>query len=53
MTEFKRATNEIEHWGRVEEKCDFFGVDELDLAGDIYLRRFKNVILEIRLNGWI
>ena len=26
MTDFKRATNEIEHWARVEEICDFFGV---------------------------
>ena len=42
MTEFKRATNEIEHWARVEEICDFFGVEDPDLAGDIYLRRFKN-----------
>ena len=42
MTEFKRATNEIEHWARVEEICDFFGVEDPDLAGDIYVRRFKN-----------
>ena len=42
MTEFKRATNEIEHWARVEEICDFFGVEDPDLAGDIYMRRFKN-----------
>tara|TARA_Y100001978_G_C23449131_1_gene316815 strand:+ start:152 stop:388 length:237 start_codon:yes stop_codon:yes gene_type:complete len=26
INEFKRATNEIEYWARVEEKCDFFGV---------------------------
>ena len=45
MTEFKRATNEIEHWARVEEICDFFGVEDPDLAGDIYLRRFKNLTL--------
>ena len=25
ITQFKRATNEIEHWARVEEICDFFG----------------------------
>ena len=41
-TEFKRATNEIEHWARVEEICDFFGVEDPDLAGDIYVRKFKN-----------
>ena len=46
MTEFKRATNEIEHWARVEEICDFFGVDDPDLAGDIYIRRFKNLTLD-------
>ena len=43
MTAFKRATNEIEHWARVEEICDFFGVDDPDLAGDVYVRRFKNL----------
>ena len=46
MTEFKRATNEIEHWARVEERCDFFGVEDPDLAGDIYLRRFKSLTAE-------
>ena len=46
MTEFKRATNEIEHWARVEEICDFFGVEDPDLAGDIYLRRFKHLTLD-------
>ena len=43
MTEFKRATNEIEHWARVEEICDFFGVEDPDLAGEVYVRRFKNL----------
>tara|TARA_Y100001968_G_scaffold312088_1_gene334867 strand:+ start:381 stop:746 length:366 start_codon:yes stop_codon:yes gene_type:complete len=43
ITEFKRATNEIEHWTRVEAICDFFGVDDPEMAGDIYLRRFKNL----------
>ncbi len=42
ITEFKRATNEIEHWARVEEICDFFGVEDPDYAGDIYVRRFKD-----------
>ena len=42
MTTFKRATNEIEHWARVEEICDFFGVNDPDLAGDVYVRRFKS-----------
>ena len=42
ITEFKRATNEIEHWARVEEICDFFGVEDPDLAGDVYIRKFKN-----------
>ena len=43
LTEFTRATNEIEHWARVEEICDFFGVEDPDLAGEIYVRRFKNL----------
>ena len=46
ITEFKRATNEIEHWSRVEEICDFFGVEDPDLAGDVYVRKFKNLTLE-------
>ena len=46
ITEFKRATNEIEHWARVEEICEFFGVEDPDLAGDIYVRRFKNLTLD-------
>ena len=46
ITEFKRATNEIEHWARVEEICEFFGVEDPDLAGDIYVRKFKNLTLE-------
>ncbi len=46
ITEFKRATNEIEHWARVEEICDFFGVEDPDLAGDVYVRRFKNLTVE-------
>ena len=46
ITEFKRATNEIEHWARVEEICDFFGVEEPDLAGDVYVRRFKNLTVK-------
>ena len=46
IIEFKRATNEIEYWARVEEICDFFGVEDPDLAGDIYLRRFKNLTLD-------
>ena len=43
ITEFKRATNEIEHWARVEEICEFFGVEDPDLAGEIYVRKFKNL----------
>ena len=46
LTEFKRATNEIEHWARVEEICDFFGVEDPKLAGDIYVRSFKNLTEE-------
>jgi len=46
ITAFKRANNEIEHWARVEEICDFFGVEDPDLAGDIYERRFKNLNLD-------
>ena len=46
MTEFKRATNEIEHWARVEEICDFFGVEDPRFARDIYVRRFKNLTID-------
>jgi len=46
MTEFKRATNEIEHWARVEEICDFLGVEDPSLAKEIYVRRFKNLTLD-------
>ena len=46
MTEFKRATNEIEYWARVEEICDFFAVEDPELAGDIYSRRFKDLTLD-------
>jgi len=46
MTEFKRPTNEIEHWARVEEICDFFGVDDPELVGNVYVRRFKDLTLE-------
>ena len=43
LSEFKRATNEIEHWARVEEICDFFGVQDPDLTGNVYIRKFKNM----------
>ncbi len=43
ISEFKRATNEIEHWARVEEICEFFGVEDPDLAGDVYIRRFNKL----------
>ena len=46
IIEFKRATNEIEHWARVEEICDFFGVEDPDLAGDVYIRRFRDFTIE-------
>ena len=46
ITQFKRATNEIEHWARVEEICDFFGVEDPDKAGDVYVRKFKKLTLE-------
>ena len=46
ITEFKRATNEIEHWARVEEICDFFGVEDLDQAGDVYVRKLKNLTVD-------
>ena len=52
ITEFKRATNEIEHWARVEEICEFFGVQDPDLAGDVYERRFNNLTLEDE-NEWL
>jgi len=50
ITEFKRATNEIEHWTRVEEICDFFGVEDPELAGEVYFRRFKNLTAEDESN---
>ena len=46
ITEFKRATNEIEHWARVEEICDFFGVQDPDLVEDVYVRKFKNLTVD-------
>ena len=46
IAEFKRATNEIEYWARVEEICDFFGVEDPQDAGHIYVRRFKNLTLD-------
>ncbi len=46
ITEFNRATNEIEHWARVEEICDFFGVEDPDKAGDVYVRKFKSLTVE-------
>ena len=46
ITEFRRATNEIEHWARVEEICDFFGVEDPLLAGDIFCRSFKHLTTE-------
>ena len=52
ITQFKRATNEIEHWARVEEICDFFGVEDPDIAGDLYVRRFKDLTLEEELK-WL
>tara|TARA_B100000965_G_scaffold40102_1_gene29506 strand:- start:1181 stop:1540 length:360 start_codon:yes stop_codon:yes gene_type:complete len=51
ITKFKRATNEIEHWARVEEICEFFGVEDPDLAGDIYVRHFKHLTDEEQ-NRW-
>ena len=50
ITQFQRATNEIEHWERVEEICDFFGVEDPDLAGEVYFRRFKNLTAEDESN---
>ena len=35
MTEFKRAINEIEHWARLEDICDFFGTEGIDNAGQL------------------
>ena len=52
ITEFKRATNEIEHWARVEEICDFFGVEDPDLAGDVYVRKFKSLTVDEE-NRWM
>ena len=52
ITEFRRATNEIEYWARVEEICDFFGVDDPGLAGDIYVRKFKTLTVDEE-NRWM
>tara|TARA_B100000609_G_scaffold146093_1_gene117711 strand:- start:149 stop:514 length:366 start_codon:yes stop_codon:yes gene_type:complete len=52
MIEFKRATNEIEHWSMVEEICDLFGVEDPAYSGAIYLRRFKNLTLDDELK-WL
>ncbi len=46
VTEFKRATNEIEYWARIEEICDFFGVEDPDKAGEVYVRKFKTLNIE-------
>ena len=46
MTEFKRATNEIEHWTMVEEICDLFGVEDPTYTEIIDLRKFKNLTLD-------
>ena len=46
ITEFNRATNEIEYWARVEDICDFFGVEDPDKAGEVYIRKFKSLTLE-------
>ena len=46
IIEFKRATNEIEHWAIVEETCYFFGVEDPKLAGDVFIRKFKNLTAE-------
>ena len=35
MTEFKRAINEIEHWARLEDICDFFDTEGPDNAGQL------------------
>ena len=48
ITDFKRATNEIEHWARVEEICDFFGVEDPDLAGEIYPRDLELKLIGVR-----
>ena len=43
ITTFKRATNEIEHWARVEEICDFFFSHfRLSFTGEI-----KHSLIEI------
>ena len=46
LIEFKRATNEIEHWAKVKEICDFFGVEDPYFAGEVYVRRFQNLTKE-------
>ena len=35
--------NEIEHWARVEEMCDFFGVEDPGIAGVVYVRKLKKI----------
>ncbi len=46
MSEFTTATNEIELWAKGEEICDLFGVEDENLAGDFYIRRFKGLNTE-------
>ena len=46
MIEFKRETNEIEHSARVEEICDFCGVEDPSLSGDIHTWSFRNLTLD-------
>ena len=41
IREFKRATNKIEHWARIDEICEFFGFEDSALAGEIYVRKLK------------
>tara|TARA_Y100001968_G_scaffold93280_1_gene83851 strand:- start:2282 stop:2461 length:180 start_codon:yes stop_codon:yes gene_type:complete len=31
---------------RVEEICDFFRAEDTDLAGDVYVRKVKNLTLD-------
>ena len=38
--------NEIEHWARVEEICDCFGIEHPELAGYVYVRKFKNLTVD-------
>ena len=43
MTEFKQATNEIEHLASVEEICDFFGVEDPTPFEHLFQKKLRQI----------